>query len=189
MMVSTAIAPVSDDQLALAAPDRRHGVDGLDAGLQRLADRLPRHDSGGLHLYPTGLRGLDLALAVDGLTQGVHHPTQQRLAYGDLVDAAGAAHQVAFAHVSGLAHERDADVVLFQVEHHPGDVTGKLDQLAGHDLVQAVDTRDPIAHGEHVAGLGHVDVAAVVLDLALEDVGDLAGLDVHRSVPLREVAA
>ena len=32
---------VTDDQLALAAADRRHGVDGLDAGLQRLADALP----------------------------------------------------------------------------------------------------------------------------------------------------
>jgi hypothetical protein len=31
---------VADDQLALAAADRRHGVDGLDAGLQRLAHRL-----------------------------------------------------------------------------------------------------------------------------------------------------
>ena len=83
----------------------------------------------------------------------------------------------------------DATVVLFQVEHHPGDAAGELDQLAGHDLVQAVDARDAVAHGKHVAGLGHVDVAAVVLDLALEDVGDLAGLDVHRSVPLRQVAA
>ena len=33
--------PVADDQLALAAADRDHRVDGLDAGLQRLANRLP----------------------------------------------------------------------------------------------------------------------------------------------------
>src|SRR5664279_2793226 len=32
---------VTDDQLALAAADRRHGVDGLDAGLQRFAHALP----------------------------------------------------------------------------------------------------------------------------------------------------
>ena len=38
---------VADDQLALAAADRRHGVDGLDAGLQRLIDRLPAGDAGG----------------------------------------------------------------------------------------------------------------------------------------------
>ena len=32
--------PVADDQLALAAADGGHGVDGLDAGLHRLLDRL-----------------------------------------------------------------------------------------------------------------------------------------------------
>ncbi len=32
--------PVTDDQLALAATDRNHRVDGLDAGLQRFANRL-----------------------------------------------------------------------------------------------------------------------------------------------------
>ena len=36
---------VADDQLALAAADRGHGVDGLDAGLQRLVDRLPPGDA------------------------------------------------------------------------------------------------------------------------------------------------
>ena len=36
---------VADDQLALAAADRDHGVDRLDAGLQRLVDRLPFGDA------------------------------------------------------------------------------------------------------------------------------------------------
>ena len=44
MIVSTPIgglagAPVADDQLALAAPDRDHGVDGLEPGLERLLHR------------------------------------------------------------------------------------------------------------------------------------------------------
>ena len=36
---------VADDQLALPAADRNHRVDGLDAGLQRLAHRLPVHNA------------------------------------------------------------------------------------------------------------------------------------------------
>src|SRR5690606_23210229 len=35
---------VADDQLTLAAADRDHRVDRLDAGLQRLVDRLAGHD-------------------------------------------------------------------------------------------------------------------------------------------------
>src|SRR3546814_3363334 len=37
--------PVADDQLALAAADGGHGVDGLDAGLQRLVHRLALDDA------------------------------------------------------------------------------------------------------------------------------------------------
>src|SRR5581483_11852240 len=37
---------VADDQLALAAADWRHSVDGLDAGLQRLAHRLAAGHAG-----------------------------------------------------------------------------------------------------------------------------------------------
>ena len=37
---------VADDQLALAAADRGHGVDRLDTGLHRLVDRLPSGDPG-----------------------------------------------------------------------------------------------------------------------------------------------
>ena len=37
---------VADDQFALAAADGGHGVDGLEAGLQRLIDRLPARHAG-----------------------------------------------------------------------------------------------------------------------------------------------
>ena len=56
---------------------------------------------------------------------------------------------------------------------------GKLDELAGHRVLEAVDARDAVADREHGAGLGDVDLAAVLLDLALQDVGDLAGTEFH----------
>ena len=69
-----------------------------------------------------------------------------------------------------LAHHRDADVVLFEVQHHARDAAGELDELAGHRRLEAEDARDAVADREHRAGLGDVDLAIVVLDLALEDV-------------------
>ena len=41
---------VADDELALTPADRGHGVDRLDAGLQRLVHRLAADDAGRLHL-------------------------------------------------------------------------------------------------------------------------------------------
>src|SRR5699024_1485987 len=55
---------VADDQLALAAADRGHRVDRLEAGLQRLLDGLALHDAGRLQLEGAASDGLDLAAAV-----------------------------------------------------------------------------------------------------------------------------
>src|SRR5919112_3561729 len=61
---------VTDDELTLAAADRRHGVDGLDAGLQRLLHRLPGHHVRRLQLQLAEALVLDLAAVVDGTAQG-----------------------------------------------------------------------------------------------------------------------
>ena len=61
---------VADDQLALAAADGDHRVDGLDAGLHRLVHALARDDAGRLDLDLARFLGLDGALAVDGLRRG-----------------------------------------------------------------------------------------------------------------------
>ena len=49
---------VADDQFALAAADGNHRVDGLDAGLQRLAHRLAIHDARG------AMRSIGMRLSV-----------------------------------------------------------------------------------------------------------------------------
>ena len=50
---------VADDQLALAAADRDHRVDGLDAGLHRLVHALALHDAGRLQLEGATAVGRD----------------------------------------------------------------------------------------------------------------------------------
>ena len=82
---------VADQQLALAAADVDHAVDGLDAGLQRLAHRLPLHHAGGDALDRAELLGGDGALAVDGLAERVDHAAHHRVAHGDGHDAAACA--------------------------------------------------------------------------------------------------
>src|SRR6185295_17641469 len=62
---------VADDELALTATDRRHGVDGLDAGLQRLVHRLATGDARRLHFEATHVLLADRALAIDRNTQRV----------------------------------------------------------------------------------------------------------------------
>ena len=181
---------VADDQLALAAADRRHGVDRLDARLERLVHGAARHDAGRLQLDAAALLApRSPACRRSGSPSASDHAADQLHAHRHLEDAAGAAHAVALADVMRLAHHRDADVVLFEVQHQPGDAARELDQLAGHHLLEPEDARDAVADGEHGAGLGDVDLAAVLLDLALQDVRDLGRFDVHRSSPFAAPSA
>ena len=54
----------------------------------------------------------------------------------------------------GVAEDRDADVVLLEVEHQAEEAARELDELAGHRAFEAVDARDAVADREHGAGLG-----------------------------------
>ena len=107
---------VADDQLALAAADRDHGVDGLDAGLQRLIDIGALDDARGDALDRAALVGGDRAFAVDRLAERVDHAADQGIADRDGGDLAGGADLVALFDLLVLAEDEDADGVLVQVE-------------------------------------------------------------------------
>ena len=96
----------------------------------------------------------DRALAVDRHAERVDHAADQRVADRHLRDLAGALDLVAFLDLLEVTEERDADVVLFQVQHQPDDAAvAEVEQLAGHRGVQAVDAGDAVAGLEHGAGL------------------------------------
>jgi hypothetical protein len=58
-----------------------------------------------------------------------------------------------------VAEEHAADAVFLEVERQPADVVRELHELAGHDVLQAVHARDPVADRRDVPHLGHVDAA------------------------------
>ena len=130
---------VADDQFALAAADGRHRVDGLDAGLQRLLDRLPLGHAGGVGLDQPALGGDDRPAAVQRVAQRVDHAAEHGVADRHGEQPAGAADLVALVDREEVAEDDHADRVLFQVEGQPVDAAGELDHLAGHHAGQAVD--------------------------------------------------
>ena len=71
---------VADDQLALAAADRDHAVNGLDAGLQRLLHGLAVDDAGRQALQRAEFGCGDRPLAVDRLAQRIDHATDHGFA-------------------------------------------------------------------------------------------------------------
>ena len=125
------------------------------------------------------LGGLDRRAAVDRIAERVDHATDQGLANRNLDDAVRAPNDVALAYVVGLTHHRDADVVLFEVEHHARNAAGEFDELTRHRGFESVDARDTVADRQYGSRLRDVDLATVLLDFALQDIGNFGRLDVQ----------
>ncbi len=175
---------VADDQLTLAATDRDHRVDRLDARLHRLVHRLAVRDArrDDVHLLVRGR--LQRRAVVDRAAQRVNDPSQHRLADGHLEQTSGALDQVAFLHREVVAVHDAAHGVLFEVHHltHDRAVGGlEFHQLARHRGREPVDPGDTIAHLDHAAHLGDFELLGVLLDLLLNNARDLVGLDLHGS--------
>ena len=66
------------------------------------------------------------------------------------------------------------------LRHHPDDVAGERQELAGHGLLEAVHARNAVADFDDAADLLEIDLRLVARELALDDFADLSGVD-HRS--------
>ncbi len=168
---------VADEQLALAAADGDHRVDGLDAGGHGLAHGLTVDDAGGETLDGEVLVGVDGALVVDGLTERVDDAANHGFADGHGHDLAGALDGVAFLDLGVVAEEHGADLVFVEVHGEAGYVVGELNELAGHDLVEAVDAGDTVAEGDDGADFVDLDALLVVLNLLAKQLCYLTCLD------------
>ncbi len=161
---------IADDQLALAAADRDHRIDRLQAGEHRLRDRLTLDDSGRFVLCRAGSGRPDLPLAVEWIAEWIDDSPQHLLANGYLQKALGAFHGVALDDLLPLAEEHHADTVGLEVECQPGDVVREFEHLQGHAIFEAVHPTDAVSDREHRPDLGEAGARAFeAFDPALED--------------------
>jgi len=173
---------VADDEFALTATDRHHGVDGLQPGLHRLRHRLPRDDAGGDFLDLVGELGFDGAFAVDGLTEGVDDATDEFGADRHFENAAGGFHRVAFDDVFVFAEHHRADGVAFEVERETESVAGEFQHFALHRVGQSMNAADAVGDGHHRAFVARGRGKLKVLDPALDQVADFRGVELHLRV-------
>ena len=170
---------VTDDQFALTAADRHHGVDGLVAGLYRLADALAIDNARRHALDGRGGLGIERALAVDGVAQRVDDAAQQFRTHRHFEDATGGAHRVAFADAFVLAQHHSADRVLLEVQCQAEDVAGELEHFAVARIGQAVDAHDAVGHRHDTADVAVFSRAGEVFDPLTDQVADFRCLDRH----------
>ena len=166
---------VADDQLALAAADRDHRVDGLDAGLDRRVDRLADDHARRDALDRAGLGARRSApLPSSGSPSGSTTRPSSACADRHLDDPAGGPDLVAFLDRGGVAEDDRADRLLLEVEGHAHHPVGELEQLGRERGVEAVDLGDAVADLDDradAARLGRARRSASIS--ALDDADDL----------------
>src|SRR5690606_19276665 len=164
---------VANDQLALAAADRYHRIDGLQAGLHRLRHRLTSDNPRGNLLDDVGHLGVDRALAVDRRAQCVDHAAAQLGANRHFQNAAGGLHRIAFGDVAVFAQNNGTDRVTLEVQRETKGVVGKFEHFALHHVGQTVNTGDAVGYRNHGALGADVGRRAQTLDAALQQFADL----------------
>ena len=123
---SLACFTVADDQLPLTAADWGHGVDGLDASLQRLSNTLPLNNRRCLQLEGAAGFGDDFTAAVDGHTQRVNNASHETIAHRNREHLFGALDRLAFFNAREVPEDHHADAVLIKVERHAHDAAGEF---------------------------------------------------------------
>ena len=164
---------VADDQLALAAADGNHGVDGLDTRLQRNGNGFSFNNACRLLFDGAEFSGVDRALAVSRLAERIHNAADHRAANGNRNNAAGTLHEASLGNANVRSEKNGANAVFLQVQRHAVRAVCKFKKLVCLAFFKAVHLRDTVTHGDNVADLVEPCLNAVVFDLFFYDLTDI----------------
>ncbi len=159
---------VANDQLALAAADRDHRVDGHDAGLHGLADGFPLHDAGRDFFHRVLRAGRDRPLAIDRLAERVDDAAEQPLAHGHGQQLAGGPDLLTFLDAGVLAEDDRADLGFFEVQREADDAVAEVEHLVEHRVGQPFDLGHTVADFAHDADVLLVDRGLDARDLGFD---------------------
>jgi len=99
--------------------------------------------------------GLNRTLTVNRLSKRVNDSSDHRVAYRYLRNLAGTLDQIAFFYMTVISQENRTDIILFQVQYHSHDSSGKFQQFSRHRVLQSIDTGDTVAHCQNCPDLIH----------------------------------
>ena len=171
---SLASLSVSNDQLTLATTDGHQAVDGLDASLHGLLDRLPGNDTGSLKSNSVSLLAADGALAVNGVTQGINDTSKDLVTNGDIHNGSSSLDNISLLDELVITEHDNTNIVRLQVKGHALESRAELNHLLGLDVLESINTGDTVSNGEHTASLLEIDSGGGAKHSLLEDGGDLS---------------
>ena len=163
---------VADDEFALTAADRDHGIDGHDAGLDGDGDGFTGNDPGGEFFDRILGIGNDRTFAIERFAEGIDNAPEEAFANRDGEEAASGADFVSSFDVLAGTEEHAANFGFFQVEGESVDAAGEFDHLIEHDVTEALDFGDAVADFTDNTDIGAGDGSFEAGDLGFEFLKD-----------------
>ncbi len=156
---------VADDELALAAANRDHGINCLDSGRHGLTHRLAINHARSNTLNRDEFAGGDRTFAIHRLTKRVHHAADHGFTGRHRHDFSCALYLAAFFDLRVITQQHRANLIFFQVHRQSRHAVPELEQFAGHDFVQAMNAGDSVAEGDDRPNFVHRNAGLVVFNL------------------------
>ena len=116
---------------------------------------------------------IDRTFSIEWTRERVDDAADELLAHRGLDDATGGADLATFFDAGVVAEDDRAHGVLFEVERETEDVVAEVKQLRSEAGREPVDAGDAVADLHHGADVDRLRPSFELLDLRLDDVGDL----------------
>ena len=169
---------VTNDELALSATDRNHGINCFDTGLHGFVNGLAGHNARSLKFECTASVGLNVAQSVDGVSERVDHATEIAFADGNREHFASARDFLAFDNAGELTENHNTDFVFVEVQRETQRSVRKSHELVGHDTGESFDVGDAVGGVDDVTHLFDGRLARLVrLDEVFQRVTNLVSAD------------
>ena len=164
---------VTDDKFTLSASDRYHGVDSLDAGLQRFVHRLAEDHarSFALKRHLAGL-ACNFPFSVDRVSERVDYTSDHVFANVDRGDTSCPFDRVTLFHEVGRPQQDGSHVVFFEVHHDRFHSVVELQQFVRLGIVEAIYACHTIAHLKYGTHFFRMDAGTDTFQLLAQDGGN-----------------
>ena len=138
---------VADNQFALTAANREHGVDGQQTCFHRRINTLTVDDAGrGFFHWAIAVRRNRVS-PVNRASERVHHAAKERVAHGNTRSLARARNLAARGNIIGIVKQDAARLVAAQILHHAFDTVVEHEDFAIRGMFQPLDNRNAVANG------------------------------------------
>ena len=138
---------VADNQFALTAANREHGVDGQQPCFHRRINTLTVDDARrGFFHWAIAVRRNRVS-PVNRASERVHHAAKERVAHGNTRGLARARNLAARGNIIGIVKQDAACLVAAQILHHAFDTVVEHEDFAIRGMFQPLDNRNAVADG------------------------------------------